>query len=43
MTEPGGPATSELRRTLTLRDLVLLNVVAVLGIRWLATSAAAGP
>lgn len=43
MTEPGGPAAPELRRTLTLRDLVLLNVVAVLGIRWLATSAAAGP
>ena len=43
MTGPGGPATPELRRTLTLRDLVLLNVVAVLSIRWLATSAAAGP
>ncbi|HEY8105309.1 MAG TPA: APC family permease [Gemmatimonadales bacterium] len=43
MTAPGGPATPELRRTLTLRDLVLLNVVAVLSIRWLATSAAAGP
>jgi glutamate:GABA antiporter len=35
-----GPA---LARTLTLRDLVLFNIVAVLSIRWLATSAAAGP
>lgn len=43
MSGPCGPSTPELRRTLTLRDLVLLNVVAVLGIRWLATSAAAGP
>jgi len=40
---PGGHGTPELPRTLTLRDLVLLNVVAVLSIRWLATSAAAGP
>jgi amino acid transporter len=43
MTAAGGPPTPELPRTLTLRDLVLLNVVAVLSIRWLATSAAAGP
>jgi amino acid transporter len=35
-----GPA---LTRMLTLRDLVLFNIVAVLSIRWLATSAAAGP
>jgi amino acid transporter len=42
---PPEPAAAlpELPRTLTLRDLVLLNVVAVLSIRWLATSAAAGP
>ena len=33
----------ELARTLGLRDLVLFNIVAVLSIRWLATSAAAGP
>ena len=33
----------ELARTLGLRDLVLFNVVAVLSIRWIATSAAAGP
>lgn len=32
-----------LRRVLTLRDLVLFNLVAVLGLRWLATSAKAGP
>jgi amino acid transporter len=36
----GAPA---LARTLTLRDLVLFNIAAVLSIRWLATSAAAGP
>lgn len=36
---PPGP---ELQRTLGLRDLVLLNVVAVLSLRWLATSAATG-
>ncbi len=43
MTAAGGAEPPELPRTLTLRDLVLLNVVAVLSIRWLATSAAAGP
>jgi amino acid transporter len=43
MTKPPPGALPELPRTLTLRDLVLLNVVAVLSIRWLATSAAAGP
>ena len=36
---PPGPA---LNRTLGLRDMVLFNVVAVLSIRWLATSAATG-
>jgi amino acid transporter len=40
---PAGAELPELPRTLTLRDLVLLNIVAVLSIRWLATSAAAGP
>lgn len=30
-------------RTLRTRDLVLLNMVAVLSLRWMATSAAAGP
>lgn len=32
-----------LPRVLGLRDLVLLNVVGVTSLRWLATSAAAGP
>jgi glutamate:GABA antiporter len=32
-----------LERALGLRDLVLFNVVAVLGLRWLATAAKAGP
>jgi len=42
MKEVDRPA-SELPRTLGLRDLVLFNIVAVLSLRWLATSAAAGP
>ena len=33
----------ELRRALGLRDLVLFNLVAVVGLRWLATAAKAGP
>jgi amino acid transporter len=37
------PATHELKRVLRLGDLVLFNVVAVLGLRWVATSAKAGP
>lgn len=40
------PATSahvELPRVLTLRDLALFNIVAVLSLRWTATAAAAGP
>lgn len=32
-----------LRRVLTLRDLVLFNLVAVVSLRWMATSAKAGP
>jgi hypothetical protein len=32
-----------LHRGLGLRDLVLFNLVAVLGLRWLATAARAGP
>src|SRR5215207_9426162 len=39
--EPVGGAT--LRRELGTRDLVLFNLVAVLGLRWLATGAKAGP
>src|SRR5215207_7871918 len=39
------PATPrvELPRVLTLRDLVLFNIVAILSLRWTATAAAAGP
>jgi glutamate:GABA antiporter len=40
------PATTphvDLPRVLTLRDLVLFNIVAVLSLRWTATAAAAGP
>lgn len=33
----------ELPRVLTLRDLVLFNIVAVLSLRWTATAGAAGP
>lgn len=33
---------SALRRVLTLRDVVLFNLVAIIGLRWLATSAKAG-
>jgi amino acid transporter len=32
-----------LRRVLTLRDVVLFNLVAVISLRWMATSAKAGP
>ena len=34
---------TELRRVLTLRDVVLFNLVAVVSLRWMATSARAGP
>lgn len=34
---------AQLVRALTLRDLVLFNLVAVLGLRWLATAARTGP
>jgi amino acid transporter len=40
------PATQPrtgLPRVLTLRDLILFNIVAVLSLRWTATAAAAGP
>ncbi len=30
-------------KSLTLRDLVLMNLVAIVGLRWVATAAAAGP
>lgn len=37
------PHHLELPRVLTLRDLVLFNIVAILSLRWTATAAAAGP
>jgi glutamate:GABA antiporter len=40
--EPVAPQV-ELPRVLTLRDLVLFNIVAILSLRWTATAAAAGP
>jgi amino acid transporter len=40
MTEETRP---QLERALTLRDLVLFNLVAVIGITWVATAARAGP
>ena len=43
MSEPSSSRTHELKRVLRLGDLVLFNVVAVLGLRWVATSAKAGP
>src|SRR3954471_13019128 len=33
----------DLKRALGVRDLVLFNLVAVVGLRWLATAAKAGP
>jgi glutamate:GABA antiporter len=42
-THPAEPAHVELPRVLTLRDLVLFNIVAILSLRWTATAAAAGP
>ncbi|MEP6992578.1 MAG: amino acid permease, partial [bacterium] len=48
MTDVRSPAEgdvpeSTLNRALGLRDLVLFNLVAVVGLRWLATAAKAGP
>jgi glutamate:GABA antiporter len=40
---PAASLPVELPRVLTLRDLVLFNIVAVLSLRWTATAAAAGP
>ena len=37
------PGAESLHRALGVRDLVLFNLVAVLGLRWLATAAKAGP
>ncbi len=38
-----GDSPPSLAKALKLRDLVLFNIVAVLSLRWLATSAATGP
>ena len=43
MTSTTQASTHDLKRVLRLGDLVLFNVVAVLGLRWVATSAKAGP
>ncbi len=43
MTQPPVVPAPALARRLTLRDIVLLNIVAVISLRWLATSAATGP
>lgn len=44
MTEPATlPHAVSLKRTMGTRDLVLFNLVAVIGLRWLATSAKTGP
>ena len=43
MTSTTQSGTHDLKRVLRLGDLVLFNVVAVLGLRWVATSAKAGP
>ena len=40
---PTSSSHVELPRVLTLRDLVLFNIVAILSLRWTATAAAAGP
>ena len=34
---------AQLQRVLSFRDLVLLNIVAIIGLRWVALAAAAGP
>jgi glutamate:GABA antiporter len=40
---PAATQQVDLPRVLTLRDVVLFNIVAVLSLRWTATAAAAGP
>ncbi len=39
----GGPSAIELRRAMGLWDLVLFNLTAIVGLRWLATAARTGP
>src|SRR5437879_11618790 len=40
--EPGGPMT-QLPRVMTLRDVVLFNITAIVGLRWLTTAGRIGP
>ncbi len=42
-TRADAPESTTLNRALGLRDLVLFNLVAVVGLRWLATAAKSGP
>lgn len=42
-TDPAGAAAPKLHRALGLRDLVLFNIAAVLGLRWLSVAAQIGP
>ena len=41
--EPNPPGGPKLHRVLGLRDLVLLNIAAIVGLRWLSTAAQLGP
>jgi glutamate:GABA antiporter len=41
--DPGTSESSRLAQRLTLRDLILFNLVAIIGIPWVATAAKAGP
>jgi len=43
MAEKSERAAMRLHRVLGLRDLVLLNLAAVVGLRWLSTAAQIGP
>jgi glutamate:GABA antiporter len=44
MKDPAEPTSgAKLRRVLGLRDLVLLNIAAIVGLRWLSTAAQLGP
>lgn len=41
--QPSAEETQKLHRALGVRDLVLFNIAAILGLRWLSTSAQVGP
>ena len=40
---PDKPAHGQLHRALGVRDIVLINIAAILGVRWLSTAAQMGP